>query len=137
MSDGVTRGGMSTSPIATVTFGGDENAMAEAFREQVRSERRATWVIAITLLAFFGVIAVGTMKLTPTGGRVIDATVLGFGTFPTELGDRPLMTVRLKNGVERQLFVDKIVARNCTRGSKVQLLDGNTIRLAARGCAPN
>ena len=65
----------------------------------------------------------------------IEGTVVRVATYAHELGDMPILTVRLDDGSIRQLRTSRAAANGCGPGSSIALLKrGISLRVGLRGC---
>lgn len=68
-------------------------------------------------------------------GEAVNATIVRVGTYPTELGDRPILTVRLDDGSIQQLTAPSRAVGNCVTGLRMTLYRKNSsYSLGSSGC---
>lgn len=88
-------------------------------------------------LHFFFLLAGATFLALRTLGesRIVEAEVLRFGIRADYDGNHPLVIVRLADGSTRQLQTSAAQLRECSRGSRIFLLQrGQSYRVALNGC---
>jgi hypothetical protein len=106
---------------------------------QIRFALLEHWKLAlflIAVIAFF--IFVGLWRGRESDSVVEEtAEVLRFGSYATDDGDHPIVFVRLRDGIVRQLPTSRATLRLCRAGSLIRVLRGSsTLRVSPLGCAP-
>lgn len=62
--------------------------------------------------------------------------VVRFGSHATDVGDRPLIVVRLRNGTIRQFFIRRAQLQTCRVGDRIRLVrKGDWLGVHRGGCA--
>lgn len=63
------------------------------------------------------------------------ATVVRFGSYATDVGDRPLVIVRLRNGTIRQLSIERAQLQSCRVGNQIRLVQqADWLRVHYQAC---
>jgi hypothetical protein len=109
--------------------------MADVFLEQIRRERlhAAGWLVV--LLIFLAVLAFGLSRMLNPEGRLVEGQVERFGTRATDIGDLPVVTVRLPDGSIRQVETSRALVKGCSRGDRIELVQrGTALRVGIRAC---
>ena len=112
--------------------------MADPFRSVAlgaRIMKAGALMILTGLIVLIGYLQFGTVI---TDGRVVQAEVLGLGTYPTGRvagANLPIVTVRLPDGSVRQVRATWADVNDCKPGRSISILQQGTAVLVARpGC---
>ncbi|MDC0887056.1 hypothetical protein OAS19_04625 [Altererythrobacter sp.] len=113
--------------------------MGDPFGTSWISHLKNSWKLALLLfsiIGFFGLFYWFEYAAPQQPSSVEIATVVGFGSFPSELGDRPLVRVKLGNGSEKALLAPHTIARMCTIGDRIRVVKkGIKHRIGPQPCA--
>ena len=109
--------------------------MTDPFAAAV-AERRLQLMFGLILLL---ALIVGTVFLSRqtqvSEGPEVDARVVRFGSYSTDVGDRPLVVVQLADGSIHQLMAARSILRECRVGSRISLVrTGAGLQVGIRGC---
>lgn len=120
----------------------DKRRVQDPFRVEIRKDRvdavcqllGALLAVAAIVLLFVGAGLLATRSVnepaSPTLGHVVR-----FGSYATDLGDRPMIVVKLQDGTIRQLHVRRAQLQTCRKGDPIQLIEqGHMIFVHARAC---
>jgi hypothetical protein len=118
------------------------NASASRWRSAAWRLRLAVhdhWRIALAFaVAAVVIIAIGLWKYEDPSQVVEEqAEILRFGSHDSKSGNHPIVFIRLRDGIVRQVPVSRDIMRQCRSGSPIRILRGrNTFRISPMGCAP-
>jgi hypothetical protein len=110
--------------------------MADPFRAEARREKAIQVGGALLLICLLGALVwiFGVYMSAPmerSGG-----TVVRVGSFPSEFGDLPVLTVKMDDGAVRQIKTSRRSAVHCIVGSRVELVErGSSLSVGAKGCS--
>ena len=99
------------------------------------------WKIELTVFALVGAALIVLVfyvseQRASQSWEDITATIVRYGSRADYSGDHPVITVRLANGVERQVTTSRRAIANCTTGDQIALQrQGIAYRVAIGGCA--
>lgn len=113
------------------------NRHSDPFRPTWSERLRGSGGLWVSLgLAVFAISAVTVVLLVSSGEPTqVEARLIRFGSQATELGDVPILVVRLEDGTLRHVRARRADARACRVGRTVRLLRrGVTLRIQPGGC---
>ena len=94
-----------------------------------------SWKLAalLVVLSTIPIVALRTWMMIPS---TVEGRLLRIGSVPSDIGDIPILVVRLRDGTIRQFTVSPSNVYSCRVGNPVQLIRrGALITLPQNGCA--
>jgi hypothetical protein len=110
--------------------------MADPFRAEARREKAIRVGGALLLICFLGglVWIFGVQMSAPVERSI--GTVVRVGSYPLDIGDQPIFTVRMDDGAVRHIKASRRNAANCIVGSRVELVKrGAALSVGLQGCS--
>lgn len=109
--------------------------MVDPFQTEARRERLTLAAGLLLMIALLGILASLAARAGSGDQLLIEGTVVRVATYAHELGDMPILTVRLDDGSIHQLRASWAAAKGCGPGSSIALLKrGSRLRVGMRGC---
>jgi hypothetical protein len=109
--------------------------MTDPFRAEAIAERLRSAASLLVLAAALVALALLFSRTSGQQSESVQATVVRLGSRPTDVGYRPVVTVRLPDGSIRQLLVRPNAVRGCKKGDSISLLRVSTsLRVGMLGC---
>lgn len=108
---------------------------ADPFQPEALQERLTRAGGLALLIAFGGGLLFLALNKGARDERPIEGVVMRVGSYAHEVGDLPIVTVRLEDGSTRQLRARRAAVEGCEQGSNISLLQkGSHLRVGMQGC---
>lgn len=108
---------------------------SDPFRSAIVRDRLIKVGGSLLLLSFFAILILIASRNDFRHAAPVDAVVVRLGTQPDDIGEIPILTVRLGDGSIRQFRTSWAAVKWCDPGSRVSLLKRrNNLQVALKGC---
>ena len=131
-------------PIADTVSGGHNNKMMwssafswirDPFAADARRERLRFELLMLALILPLFALSILLRPGAGAGGEALEAEVVRFGTRATELGNRPVVTVRLDDGSMRAVRATRGSIAGCKAGDRISLIQRRRfLGVGIKGC---
>ena len=109
--------------------------MADPFVAEVRASRIQRGFGLLLMIALIGAAIFVAGRTHVSGGETVEARVLRFGSYASEVGEMPLVIVQLDNGSTAEVRASRNVIAGCERGSTISLVQkGSALVVGPKGC---
>jgi hypothetical protein len=109
--------------------------MADPFLSEARAERTQRGFGLLLVIALIGAAIFVAGRNRAIGGETVEARVLRFGSYATEVGEMPLVVVQLDNGSTAEVRAGRNAIAGCERGSTISLVQkGRALGVGPKGC---
>ena len=95
--------------------------------------QRAFGMLLLAILVVGAILVAG--RTHSGNGEIVEARILRFERYATDLGEMPLVVVQLADGSVRQVPARRNAIGGCKRGSAISLLrNGSALSVGPKGC---
>jgi len=111
-------------------------AHGDPFRDENRRDLRTKAFGAGALVALVLLIVGGFLYLNAGTEQAITGQIVRFGMYADDIGNRPLVLVRLPDGSEREIQTPRDVLLRCRVGDNISLTrNGSYLKITPDGCS--